>query len=221
MSRTIAVLALAALAGTACRNFGDPPPPRLAVTPPVLEFKGLAGGLGPPRQPLTVDAVGGGSLAWEAWGSATWLEVTPARGTAPAVVWVGTPISGLATGVHRGRVTVVTTSGPFMYATVPVILTLLSEVSLDGRWAGATDTVTVSVNLAQADTVLSGLGTLNPPLTRVSVRGIYRDLEVSLVLVAPDSSEVRFAGSLVNENAIQGVLDGGRFANLALALFRQ
>jgi len=210
-----------ALGGYSCRNLGGPPPPRLVVSPPSLAFTGVAGGIGPPRQPLTVDAIGTGWLTWAASADVPWLSVSPASDTAPAVTWVAVLVPGLQPGAYAGHLTIETTSGPFMRVPVPVTLDLAPVLSLTGRWAGATDTVTVALTIAQTDTIVAGSGTLNPPLTSVSVAGTYRHPSVRLTLRAPDSTVTTFSGSLVNENAITGVLDGGRLSSYPITVFRQ
>jgi hypothetical protein len=108
-----------------------------------------------------------------------------------------------------------------MRVTVPVTLTLAPAVSLTGRWAGATPTVTLSFVIVQADTIVTGTGTVNPPLTSVSVAGMFHNPTVSLTLKAPDSSVTTFTGSLVNDDAIQGVLNGGGLSGVSIAVFRQ
>jgi hypothetical protein len=44
---------------------------------------------------------------------------------------------------------------------------------------------------------------------------------VSLTLKAPDSSVTTFTGSLVNDDAIQGVLNGAGLSGVSIAVFRQ
>lgn len=211
----------AILEGVSCRNFGGPPPPQLAVTPSSLGFSGVAGGIGPPRQALTVDAIGTGRLTWAASADVPWLSVSPARDTAPAVAWVAALVPGLQPGAYAGHLTIETTSGPFMQVSVPVTLDLGPTVSLTGRWAGTGDTVAVGLTITQTDTIVTGSGTLNPPLTSVSITGTYRHPNVLLTLRAPDSAVTTFSGSLVDENAITGVLDGGRLSSYPITVFRQ
>jgi hypothetical protein len=191
------------------------------VSPPGLVFHGVAGGVGPPTQALTVDAIGNGRLTWAAQADVQWLSVSPARDTAPAVVWVGALIAGLPAGNYAGNLSIATTSGPAMQVSVPVTLALAPTVSLTGRWAGATPTVTLSFVIVQADTIVTVTGTLNPPLTSVSVAGMFRNRTVALTLKAPDSSVTTFTGSLVNEDTIQGVLNGGGLSAVSIAVFRQ
>jgi len=108
-----------------------------------------------------------------------------------------------------------------MQVTVPVTLGLSPVVSLNGRWVGGRDTVTLGLAIAQADTVITGSGTLNNPVRSVRVAGSFRDPSVRLTLTAADSSVTTFIGSLVDNNAMLGVLNGGRLSNFQLTVFRQ
>ena len=213
-------VALAVLVAVACRNFGEPAP-RLVATPPALDFAGVAGGIAPPPQALTVDAIGSGTLPWVASADVPWISVSPPSATAPSLVWVAVDIAGLAAGSYLGRITVSTTSGDGMQATVPVTLALAPVVSLNGRWAGGKDTVAISLTLAHVDTLLTGSGTLNGPTRAVRVVGSYGDPAVRLTLTAPDSSVTTFSGSLVDNNTMSGVLNGGRLSNFQVTIFRQ
>jgi hypothetical protein len=150
-----------------------------------------------------------------------WISVFPVSDTAPAVVWVGALIAGLPAGNYAGNLTIATTSGPAMQVTVPVTLVLAQAVSLTGRWAGATPTVTLSFVIVQSDTIVAGTGTINPPLTSVSVSGTFHNPTVALTLRAPDNSVTTFTGSLVNDDAIQGVLNGAGLSGVSIAVFRQ
>ena len=208
------------LAVVACRNIGEPAP-RLAITPPALAFAGVAGGIGPPRQAIIVDAIGGGTLQWVASADVPWVSMSPPRATAPSLVWVVADITGLAAGSYEGRITVAGTSENGMKATIAVTLALGSAASLSGRWAGGKDTVALSLSLAQMDTLLTGSGTLNPPLQTVGVTGSFRDPGVRLTLTAADSSVTTFIGSLVDKNTMKGLLNGGRISNVQVTIFRQ
>jgi hypothetical protein len=192
----------------------------LAATPPALAFSGAAGGTAPPRQALTVDAIGG-QLPWAATVNVPWISVSPASATAPTVAWVATDITGLSAGSYTGQITVRTTSGADMQVTVPVTLDLSRVVSLNGRWVGGRDTVSISLAIVQADTVITGSGTLNKPLESVRIAGSFRDPSVRLTLTAADSSVTTFIGSLVDNNAMLGVLNSGRLSNFQLTIFRQ
>ncbi len=217
MRRAGALLLLAA-----CRNFGEPPL-HLAVSPPALTFTGLAGGIGPPAQALIVDAIGGsgGRVSWAASADVPWLAVAPTSDTAPALAWVTVRVPGLASGVHTGSLTVETTE-PRMQVSVPVTLALASAVSLTGRWTGATSTVALTLAIAQTDSTVTGTGTLSPPLASVRVTGLFRTPQDSVALqLTGDSLAATFSGSLVDENTIRGVLDGGGLSRYPLTVFRQ
>ena len=211
---------MAVAAVVACRNLGEPAP-RLAATPPAVAFAAVTGGMSPPPQALTVDAIGGGTLPWEASADVPWVSVSPARATAPSLVWVAADIASLPVGNYTGRITVTTTSGDEMKVTVPVTLALSPVLSLNGRWAGEKDTVSISLRLVHVDTVLTGSGTLNGPATAVRVVGSFHDPIVRLTLTALDSSVTTFSGSLVDNNTMKGLLNGGRLSNFQVTIFRQ
>src|SRR5438552_12306896 len=139
---------MAVVAVVACRNLGEPAP-RLAATPPAVAFTSVTGGMAPPPQALTVDAIGGGTLPWVASANVPWVSVSPARATAPSLVWVAADIASLPAGNYTGRIIVTTTSGDEMRVTVPVTLALSPVLSLNGRWAGGKDTVSISLSLVQ------------------------------------------------------------------------
>ena len=108
-----------------------------------------------------------------------------------------------------------------MKVTVPVTLGLSPVLSLNGRWAGEKDTVSISLRLVHVDTVLTGSGTLNGPATAVRVVGSFHDPAVRLTLTALDSSVTTFSGSLVDNNTMKGLLNGGRLSNFQVTIFRQ
>jgi len=167
-----------------------------------------------------VDAIGGGTLPWVANSDVSWVAVSPPRATAPSLVWVAADIAGLPAGSYAGRITVTTTSGDGMEATVPVTLTLAPVSSLTGRWAGGKDTVAISLTLVHVDTVLTGSGTVQA-VRAVRVVGSYRAPAARLTLTAADSSVTTFTGSLVDNNTMSGILNGARLSNFQVTIFRQ
>lgn len=206
--------------GQACRNFDDPTT-ELAVSPPSLLFTAVAGSDDPPPKPLAIDAIGPASFSWMALGDTPWLVLAPDRAATPGTAWVRPAIVGLSAGDYTGTISVVTTSGPRREATVAVTLSVVSELTLDGRWAGGRDSVALAFTLTQADTVITGTGTLNPPLVSVTVSGVYRHPSITLRLAAPDSSVTTFTGSLVDNNTMEGVLEGATLTSYAVSVFRQ
>ena len=81
--------------------------------------------------------------------------------------------------------------------------------------------MTIALTVAQADTLLTGVGTLNPRFRAVSVVGSYRDPAVRLTFTASDLSVTTFDGSLVDDNTMLGVLNGGGLSNFQLTIVRQ
>jgi hypothetical protein len=77
------------------------------------------------------------------------------------------------------------------------------------------------VSMVHVDTVLTGTGTLNGPATAVRVVGSYHAPAVRLTLTAADSSVTTFNGSLVDNNTMSGILNGGRLSNFQVTIFRQ
>lgn len=211
---------LALVTAAACRNVGEPTA-TLAVSPPTLAFTAPLGGLGPPLQPLTVDRRGTGRLSWRASADAPWLAIAPAQDTAPAVAWVTAALQGLAVGTHQGRLVVTAADDS---AIVTVTFTVTATPTLTGRWAFAGDTLNVGLLLADASGVVTGSGNFNSPgVARrfFTVQGTAQPPAVTLSLRQPDSTTVTLTGSLLTDNVLDAVLDGGGFTGARLTLFRQ
>jgi uncharacterized protein (TIGR03437 family) len=76
----------------------------IAVTPASLQFAYTAGGTVPAAQPVQIAIAGGGTLAWTATASDSWLSLPAASGTAPSALSVGVSPAGLSAGTYNGTV---------------------------------------------------------------------------------------------------------------------
>jgi hypothetical protein len=99
-------------------------PPTLSVTPSSLSFSATAGGANPAAKTLSVSNTGGGSMAWTASETASWLGVSPASGTNTGTITVTPDISGLAAGTYTTDVTVSAAGATGSPKTIPVTLTV-------------------------------------------------------------------------------------------------
>ena len=103
-----------------------PATPALSVAPASLSFAATQGGANPPPQPVNVTNSGGGTLSFTAADDRSWLNVTPASGTAPAAPSVSVDIAGLAAGTHTGTVTISAPGASGSPQSVNVTLTVSS-----------------------------------------------------------------------------------------------
>jgi hypothetical protein len=204
----------------ACRNFGEPPT-SLTASPPSLTFSGAADGLSPPSQPLAVDQLGPDRLDWTVAVDASWLAVSPASGTAPAVAWVSVVTVGLPAGRYAATITLTAPGSANREVAVPVALALDSAVFLTGRWVGVSDSLNLALDLADASGIVSGSGSFYPPLRPVTVTGTHHDSTVALTLTGQDSSVMTYTGSVVGDNAVVGRLSGPGVTGLQMTVFRQ
>ena len=77
----------------------------VAASPSVLSFSAVAGGAPPPSQSIAISGTTG--TPWSAARSGgAWLSVSPAAGTAPALLSVTVSTAGLAAGYYTARATV-------------------------------------------------------------------------------------------------------------------
>jgi len=89
-------------------------PPRLALSTQTVALTARAGGMATPVG-VAIRNVGGGSLQWNALGSADWLTLGPAaKGSAPGTLAIGAMAQGLRPGTYRATITVAPSgaSGP-------------------------------------------------------------------------------------------------------------
>ena len=222
--RFLAVAALGAAllsAGSGCRNFAEPPPPSLAVSPLRLSFSSAADGQSPPTQALSIGQLGTGALRWTAQADAPWLSVSPDSGTAPSVVWIGATTAGLAAGSYTGTIAVSAAGPGAARVTVSVTLDLRLTPSLTGRWVGVGNTVNLAMTLADSNGSVTGLGTVSPNIGSVAIAGTHQGSVVSLTLTAQGGTVLTYAGSLVDDNAIVGPFGGSGVLGEQLTVFRQ
>ena len=79
--------------------------PTISLGSQALQFSST-GGATPPAQSVNVANSGGGTLAWTATSSATWLSVTPASGSGSGVLSISVSPTGLAAGNYSGTISV-------------------------------------------------------------------------------------------------------------------
>ena len=127
----------------------NPAAPAIGLTPTSLSFNGAAGGANPAVQTIGVSNIGGGTLAWTATDSATWLTLSPTSGTNSGSITATVNLVGLAAGTYSAVITVNATGATTK--TVPVTLTV------------TTSTTTPSISLSPASLAFSGAaGGANP-----------------------------------------------------------
>ena len=121
---TIAATAPGGAAATATLTVS---PPAIAVTPSSLSFNWQVGSSGPPGQTLGITNAGGGTVAWTATRNSTWLNLSPASGTAPSSVTVAIATSGLNAGPYRDTIWLSATGASNSPLPVPVTLTVIAQ----------------------------------------------------------------------------------------------
>lgn len=112
----------------------------IALSPASLTFSYTTGGSAPAAQSVQVTNTGGGSLAWTATASASWLSVTPASGTAPSTLSISIVPANLSAtgGTYNGSIQISSsgaTNTPLAIAvsltvTVPAPVLSVSPASL-------------------------------------------------------------------------------------------
>jgi uncharacterized protein (TIGR03437 family) len=95
----------------------------VAANPSSLSFAYAVGGSVPGGQSVQVSSVAGASVAFAAASSAGWFSVSPASGTAPAMLTVSIVPSGLAAGTYSGNVTVTPAGGSALAVPVSLVVT--------------------------------------------------------------------------------------------------
>lgn len=108
-------------AGSDPRNPASIPGLALVPSPTSLNFSGVAGGVAPPTQLLTLTTPGG-TPTWTATSNPSWLGVSPGTGTTPSSLTVSVTTTGLGAGTYNGALTVTAPGTPNSPLTVPVTL---------------------------------------------------------------------------------------------------
>jgi outer membrane protein assembly factor BamB len=98
--------------------------PILSVAPASLSFSYTINGTLPASASLSVTNTGSGTLNFSITDDVTWLNVTPASGSAPATLQASVSVTGLAAGTYNGQVTVTSSGALGSPKVVPVTLTV-------------------------------------------------------------------------------------------------
>jgi Concanavalin A-like lectin/glucanases superfamily/Chitobiase/beta-hexosaminidase C-terminal domain/Viral BACON domain len=85
-------------------------PPSLSVAPVNLSFTATIGAGNPLSQTVAISNLGGGTLAWTASASQTWITLSSVSGTAPQAIKIGVN-NNLAAGNYSGTVTIASPAG--------------------------------------------------------------------------------------------------------------
>ena len=147
--------------------FMAPPaqPPSISLSSTQLRFSYTLSGSAPASQTVTVTNAGGGTLAWTATTSASWLSVTPASGTAPSTVSVAVSPAGLSAGTYSGAVQISAAGASNSPVSIPVTLTVTAPqatLSVSPRVLTFSYTVGGAVPAAQPISISNaGGGTLS------------------------------------------------------------
>jgi pimeloyl-ACP methyl ester carboxylesterase len=131
-------------------------PPSISLSKSVFQFSYQQGDAVPQPQTSLLVNVGGGSLAWSASSTASWLSVSPSSGTAPATISISVNPSFLSPGIHNGVITLAAAGASNSPQTLSVTLTvnaafsaLFPQVVVGGssRTGGTYTTVFTLVNI--------------------------------------------------------------------------
>ena len=99
----------------------------LAVSPRVVTFDYIEGGAIPAPKHISLTNNGGGTLSWVASASASWVGLSSASGTAPAVLSVSVNPASLAPGFHSTTVLITAAGTTGSQATVSVRLVVRNK----------------------------------------------------------------------------------------------
>ena len=115
-----------AVAGTDTIFVMTAAPSTLAVTPAAMQFAST-GGAAPAAQSIQITNSGTGTLAWTATGSASWISVSPASGTAPSTLSVTVSPAGLSAGTYTGSVQIAAAGASNTPASIGVTFTVAAS----------------------------------------------------------------------------------------------
>jgi Viral BACON domain len=99
-------------------------PPSIGLSVNSLSFAAAPGGSNPPSQSISVSNTGSGTLTWTASESASWLSLTPSRGTNSGTITASVNSSGLAQGAYSTTIVVSAPSASNSPINVPVTLSV-------------------------------------------------------------------------------------------------
>jgi uncharacterized protein (TIGR03437 family) len=104
--------------------------PNLAISPATLTFGYTLGGAVPAAQTISITNTGGGTLAWSASTSASWLALSPTSGAAPGTLSVSLNPAGLAAGSYTGGVQITAVGAAGSPASIAVTLAVQAPPTL-------------------------------------------------------------------------------------------
>jgi len=98
--------------------------PSIVATPTSLQFAYTTGGTAPAAQSIQITNGGGGTLAWTATASDTWLSISPDSGTASSALSVSVSPAGLSAGTYTGSIQIAASGASNTPLSVAVTLTV-------------------------------------------------------------------------------------------------
>src|SRR5207249_4043996 len=98
-------------------------PPEIAYSPSSLTFASQQGS-SPANQSLTISNSGGGTLAWTATKTASWLTLSATSGTAPSTITISASQAGMAAGTYQTTVSIAATGASNTPLSVAVTFTV-------------------------------------------------------------------------------------------------
>ncbi len=145
--------------------------PSISLTPTALSFSGIAGGIAPAAQSMSLRNPTGGTLSWSMSSNAAWLSLAPASGTTTTEsdsISAGVNLTGLAAGTYTAAITISATGATNTPQVIPVSLTVspaptaspviglsVSNMAFTGT-AGGSNPATQSLTISN-----TGTGTLS------------------------------------------------------------
>lgn len=129
--------------------------PAIRLTPSALSFSGVAGGVNPAAQLLSLSNPTGGTLSWSLTSNATWLNLSTASGTTTTEtdsISASVNLTGLAAGTYTAAIAVSAAGATNTPQVIPVSLTV-----------NAAPTTSPAIGLSQTNLAFTGTaGGTNP-----------------------------------------------------------
>jgi len=129
--------------------------PVISPNPSSLQFT-ATNGSAPDPQSIQISNSGGGSLAWTATASDSWLKISATSGTAPSTISVSIDAAALSAGAYTGSIQI--SAAGASAVTVPVKLTVQGAQTGGGTITGVTNAASFRTGFAPA-TWISIFGT--------------------------------------------------------------